>query len=332
MNRRYFITGLTTIGLSSCQFLPQSNTLKIEFLSNSIPGVVIKNFQRSHRISVTPKPHKNYSNLLSHFNQSSPAILGIGDAWLASVVSSLQEIDPKQIPNLNLIPPRWRSVGILNDKLYAVPYRWGATVVVYNQNKFKQKKIPPINAWQDLWHPQLRRRISLPDNVREVIGLCSKRRGFSYNENKSEDIKNIIEDLLSLDGQTLSYTSNYYVQSLVNEDTWVAVGWSGEFQEIVKRYPQFKIIYPQEGTALWFDCWTIPKNSSDISSGYQWINYCLQSKNSHLITLLTNATGIVDQPSFLTQSYLDRCEPILPLPQAIDRQYQKIWQDLRQKT
>ncbi|MCA1903822.1 MAG: extracellular solute-binding protein [Cyanobacteria bacterium KgW148] len=331
MNRRSFTIGLSAITLGGCQLFP-SPSLNIEVISGIIPAKLIKEFNQINKSKLTLKISKNYDELTQSFtNSTNTNLIATGDAWLASIFSSLQVIDPKQISNFNLIPDLWRSVGTINSNLYAIPYRWGATVIVYNQKKFAKNNIPPIQTWQDLWHPQLKRKISLPDHDREVIGLCCKRRGLSYNHIPDNDIAQLQEDLDSIDQQTLVYTSNHYVQALVHEDTWAAVGWSGDFLEIVKRYPQLKIIYPQEGTALWFDCWALTQNLPDIASAYQWINYCLEPQNSHLITLLTNGNGITDPQKLLDQAYLDRCEPILPLPQAASLTYEKLWQELRQK-
>lgn len=356
MNRRNFIIGLGTIGLNGCQFSDSTNSLKLGLTTGSIPGKFIRNFSQSNKIKLVPKINKNYDELIRVFNKSSNSIdiLGLGDAWLSSLPSPPRTIDPKRIPNWNLIPPQWRTVGVRDNRILAIPFRWGTTVIIYNQAKLKQQNIPPIASWQDLWHPRLKRKISLPDNAREVIGLCLKRRGLSFNSTdpfqttqiqaKSSagergirakimpnQFTQLKTDIDTLNQQVLNYTSTYYVQSLVNEDTWVAVGWSADVIEIVKRYPELKIIHPQEGTALWFDCWVIPKNSANIASAYQWFNYCLDPANSRLITLLTNGKGITDREESLSPAYLHRCEPILPLPPEIDRQYQKIWQDLRQK-
>ncbi|MFN3362154.1 MAG: ABC transporter substrate-binding protein, partial [Pseudanabaenaceae cyanobacterium] len=188
--------------------------------------------------------------------------------------------------------------------------------------------IPPIQSWQDLWHPGLQRRISLPDNDREVIGLCLKRRGFSYNQMPLVDIEQLQADLHSLDGQTLTYTSNYYVQALVQEDTWVAVGWSNDVHTIVKRYPYLRVVHPQEGTALWFDCWAVLQPHPLIA---KWINYSLQPHQSHLLTVFTDGIGITDTDRFLPPAYLAKCEPILPLSPSATTAYQKLWRQLRDK-
>ncbi len=332
MHRRKFIIGLSTIGLGGCQFSTKTNSLKLELISGTIPGNFIKNFGKLGKVKLVPNINKNYDELVEALNKSSNNVdlVCIGDAWLSNIKSSLQEINLNQITNWNLIPSAWRSVGIIDNKNLAVPFRWGTTVIVYNQAKFKQQNIPPISSWQDLWHPKLKQRISLPDNDREVIGLCLKKAKLSYNENiiNSE----IQAELSNLHQQTLTYSSNSYVQSLVNEDTWAAVGWSSDVTEIVKRYPKLKVIHPEEGTALWFDCWVIPKDLTDNVLVYQWLNFCLEPANSHLITLLTNGNGITDRDQTLTDEYLDRCEPILPLPNEIAQKYQKIWQELRQKT
>jgi putative spermidine/putrescine transport system substrate-binding protein len=334
MNRRKFCLGLGTIGLSGCQLISSPNSLTIGLISGIIPGKFIQDFSRQNKIKLLPKLNKNYDKLLTALagDEPAPSIFTIGDSWLTELKISLHPLDPKLISNWSLVPPKWRSVGERNGQLLGIPFRWGTTVIVYNQNKFKRHNIPPITSWQDLWHPLLKRKISLPDNDREVIGLCLKKRGLSYNQMPQSWDAQLTQDLDTINQQVLTYTSNYYVQALVNEDTWACVGWSADFTEIVKRYPQLKVVHPQEGTALWFDCWVISQTLSNLDLAYKWFNYCLDPQNSRLVTLLTRGTGITDRDQSLPSSYLDRCEPILPLPPAAEAQYQQVWQQLRQKT
>lgn len=154
MNRRSFTIGLSAITLGGCQLFP-SPSLNIEVISGIIPAKLIKEFNQINKSKLTLKISKNYDELTQSFtNSTNTNLIATGDAWLASIFSSLQVIDPKQISNFNLIPDLWRSVGTINSNLYAIPYRWGATVIVYNQKKFAKNNIPPIQTWQDLWHPQ----------------------------------------------------------------------------------------------------------------------------------------------------------------------------------
>ncbi|MCS6960637.1 MAG: extracellular solute-binding protein [Pseudanabaenaceae cyanobacterium SKYGB_i_bin29] len=330
MKRRYFLAGLTTLGITGCRQLSDAYRLNITLLAGAIPNQFLRQFQRQQGVRLLPKLGNNYAEIakLMTEGQTETNVSSLGDSWLPLLRDSLQEIDPQSLSNWHLIPSQWRSVGVIDNKLYGIPYRWGTTVIIYNTRQLQKFNIPPLQSWQDLWHPGLKRRISLPDSDREVIGLCLKRRGFSYNQTELVNRTELQADLASLDQQTLTYTSNYYVQSLVQEDTWAAVGWSNDVQEIVKRYPHLKVVNPQEGTALWFDCWAVAKPNPLNPA---WIDYCLQPQQSHLITVLTDGIGVTDTDHFLPTAYLNKCEPILPLPPSVATAYQKIWRELRNK-
>ncbi|HEY9740889.1 MAG TPA: extracellular solute-binding protein, partial [Coleofasciculaceae cyanobacterium] len=215
---------------------------------------------------------------LPFIGDKTPAIANLvtlGDYWLETAIKD-QLIQPLKIEDLKgwqQLPQRWQELVRRNDQgqldksglVWAAPYRWGTTVIAYNREKFKDLGWTPKD-WSDLWRPELRDRISLLDQPREVIGLTLKKLGASYNTTKLSEVPNLKEELLALHQQVKFYSSNNYLQPLLLEDTWVAVGWSTDVLPLRTSYRQIEAIVPQSGTALWADLWVQPASVSDGTS------------------------------------------------------------------
>jgi putative spermidine/putrescine transport system substrate-binding protein len=281
-------------------------------------------------------------------------LLTLGDYWLKAAIEQkliqpLEEAELKQLKTWPTLDERWRQLVTRNDKGYlapqgkvwAAPYRWGSTVIVYNRDKFKELGWTPQD-WSDLWREELRSRISLLDNPREVIGLVLKKLGKSYNTENLDTVPNLEKELQALNQQVKLYSSNTYLEPLIIGDTWLAVGWSSDVLQLLARYPQLSVVVPQSGTAIWADLWVRPirASKSDVSS--KWIDFCWQPDIAKQITLKTRGnspifpeitTADIQEPirSFLqtNRQVFSKSEFLLPLSISTAKQYESLFNKIK---
>jgi putative spermidine/putrescine transport system substrate-binding protein len=276
----------------------------------------------------------------------------LGDYWLAQAIKQklIQPLDAAKLQQWLSLPSRWQELVKRNDqgqldaggKVWAAPYRWGNTVIVYNREKFESLGWIPSD-WSDLWREELRDRISLLDQPREVIGLTLKKLGKSYNIKNINNIPDLEQQLRTLHQQVKFYSSDTYLQPLILGDTWLAVGWSTDVLPAIQRYQQIAAVIPQSGTALWADLWVRPSSEvSNTSLGEQWIDFCWQPQIAEQISVQSKATSPIPlklkssdiqkplQSLLLsTPEIFQRSEFLLPLTEATMQQYQSLWQKIR---
>lgn len=290
-------------------------------------------------------------------------LVTLGDSWLEAAIGQ-QLIQPLKITELNgwqQLPVRWQEIvkrdnqGQLSKsgQVWGAPYRWGTTVIAYNREKVKEWGWTPKD-WSDLWRPELRGRIALLDQPREIIGLTLKKLGASYNTTDLSQLPNLEKELLKLHQQVKLYSSDHYLEPLIVGDIDVAVGWSTDIFPLRSIYREIGAVVPVSGTALWADIWVQPvinrnkSNSEETSDGQalikQWIDFCWQPKPAREISLFSNATSpmltnvnAADLPEDLRKnslllppsSVLEQSEFIKPLPKAAIEQYKALWKKIR---
>ena len=388
LNRRSFLinsTSLTLLSLmSGCS---QENALKIFLLQSSIPSQLIASFRRNFKdlgnLQLKPKSDlKDLFKLLETWqgkNQqqekeqkfSLPSLnfrskkqeIGnlatIGNYWLSEAVKEelIEPISPEKISQWNQLPFLFRSLVTLNSqgnldakrKVWAAPYRYGFTMIAYRKDKLKRLNWTPTD-WQDLWNkPELKHRISLLNQPREVIGLTLKKinSSYSYNTKDLNKIPQLKSELTALNKQVKFYDSINYLQPLILGDTWLAVGWSSDILPLIKSYPNIGGVIPISGTSLWADLWVKPKNSSPVESELinKWIDFCWQPESVNQISLFSNAASpllltlnksnlvadiVKNKLIYPNRNIINNSEFILPLPADINEQYQQLWQEIRQ--
>lgn len=375
MDRRSFLLGISTLTLS--QLITGCGTnqqppLNVQLLKNSIPGQVVNQFRKTvtqgGKLKFTPvnqlqelfkllqtwqQPPTNNQQEWTRYlpfnqNQKSPTanLVTLGDYWLQAAIDQklIQPLATTNIKNLANLNEKWQQL-IKRDqegKIWGVPYRWGNTVIIYNQEKFQKLGWKPTD-WSDLWRSELQNRISLLNHPREVIGLVLKKLGKSYNTENIKQISALKPELQALNQQVKFYDSQNYLEPLITGDTWLAVGWSHDIIPVISRYQKFAAVVPQSGTAIWTDLWVSPKGVSNDGLAYQWLDFCLQPNTSKQIALLTKSNSPVDnamvlgdiqkqlQNLFLTDAeILAKSEFILPLPPAVMKEYEDLFIKIKQ--
>ena len=356
MDRRkfLFLSGAAIAGIGGCQWsnpFDQRDRLRILGLLGALPSKTINQFESAFPVKAEFKaenlPSKLWQELQNQPNLTKDKayqLISVGDGWLdlAIAQSLIEPITPElltKIPQWQKLSPLWQTSVTRNQQIWGIPYRWGATAIAYRQDRLEFE----INQWSDLWRPEIKQKLSLPDDAREVIGLVLKKMGQSYQPESLAKISTLTQELKSLNAQVLTYSSEHYLQSLLTDDTVAVVGWTSDMYRAQKQNPNLKVVIPQDGTALWSDLWVIPKGASAITA-IDWMNFCLTPAIATQITSLTDAVSPsnelaqvpnsvkADSIKFFSSDILAKSELISPLSPPVLAQYQDLWTKMRSGT
>ena len=67
---------------------------------------------------------------------------------------------------------------------------------------------------------------------------------------------------------------------MANEESMVAVTFSGEAADMIAENPHLHYVIPAEGSNLWFDNIVIPKTAQNKAGAYDFINFMLRPENA----------------------------------------------------
>lgn len=295
-----------------------------------------------------------------------PDLVMLGDYWLSKAIewgfvqpmstdklTMWEKLTDEPIPWKTLVTRdnRGKLAGVGSEShIWGAPYRWGSTVMAYRRDKFEELGWMPTD-WSDLWKPELRHRISLPESPRTVIGLTLKKLGLSYNTENLSEVSQLETELSALHQQVKLYSSNAYLQPFLLEDTWLAVAPSTDILSLPQYDREILAVVPQSGTSLWADLWVRPagvgnpgENSQEIALWQKWIDFCWEDYIVSQLSLLTKAaspilTGM--QRGLLPENIqknlvlfppaqtLSNSEFLNPLPDEAIEQYRQLWVKVR---
>ncbi|WP_353931264.1 extracellular solute-binding protein [Okeanomitos corallinicola TIOX110] len=377
MDRRSFLLG--TSGILVSQILigcnnQNQNQLKIQLLKGSIPGQVVNQFRKTlesgtklnfvpiNQINIAFKQLQTWQQpkepgweRFIPFRQNQKTapsdLVTLGDYWLKAAIEQklIQPLETEEIKQWSALNQKWQQLVKRNNQgnidpngqVWAAPYRWGNTVIVYNREKLREFDWQPTD-WSDLWREELRSRISLLNHPREVIGLVLKKLGKSYNTENIAKIANLETELQTLNQQVKFYDSTTYLEPLIIGDTWLAVGWSSDVIPLLSRYPKLGAVIPQSGTAIWADLWVKPAGVKKNDLQSRWINFCWQPDIAKQIIKFTETnspipTNIADadiskplQRLLLNnQNLFNKSEFLLPLSPDTNKQYETLFKQMK---
>lgn len=205
-----------------------------------------------------------------------PDLVTMGDFWLTLAIRQklLQPMTVENIPTWKNLDPQLRALVMRNDRgelaaegqVWAMPYRINSTVLVYRKDIFADRELPIPTDWDDLWRSDLKGRISLLDQPREVIGLTLKMLGKSYNTEDLAAVPDLKSKLAQLHHNAKFYSSTNYLQPLMLDQIWLAMASSTDALMMMRRNPKLAAVFPRSGTALNADLWVQPALPEKVES------------------------------------------------------------------
>ncbi|MBE9229848.1 extracellular solute-binding protein [Phormidium sp. LEGE 05292] len=251
----------------------------------------------------------------------------------------LQELDHDRLSGLNNLMPQFKNPEYDPGNRHSVPISWGTTGLIYNSKKLEK----PPEDWDYLWQNQqtLSKRMTLMDDVREVMGATLRMLGYSYNSTNPEEVRQAYEKLKILKPAIASFTTDAWKEQILAGDLLIAMGYSADAIEVTEENPDLKYVIPRSGTSLWTDTMVIPKNAPNPEAAYAWISFMLEPSVAALVTetlnfATPNSTALKELPEKITknvtlfppESVLTRAERISPIGK-FSEVYENYWTQLR---
>jgi len=181
-------------------------------------------------------------------------------------------ISESMVPNIANIDKRWKeSCGN-----FGVPYFYGTVGILYD---ITQNASPP-NSWADLLSPSKEHQghVGMIKDMTDTLIPPLLYLGYNLNSEKEDELKKAYQLLR----QQAPYVASYdYVLTAVQEKgdrkqtIHLALGFSGDQYTLndLTGTDNWSYVIPQEGTALWVDCISIPRQSTNQKSALAFLNY-----------------------------------------------------------
>ena len=192
----------------------------------------------------------------------------------------IEKIDHAKCPNVKANFDKSFASQIIDPEfLYSVPY-----TVTYTGFMYAKDKIPEgadVESWKILENPALKGRITLLDDIREVIGAGLMSLGHSINSTDPAEIDAAVAQVLKWKSNSRKFDAESYKTEVAGGSTWIGHGYStdatqvivGDEEEGMAPRDDIGFALPKEGFAIAFDEMVVAKDSRRKDLAYAFINY-----------------------------------------------------------
>lgn len=181
-------------------------------------------------------------------------------------------IDTSKIANLRYIDTELRT-AFPNADSHAIPYFWGTVGIAYRHDLLTT----PITTWQQLFRPtaELRGKICLLEDGRDLISMAMKSLGYSANSADSKQINTVEALMLAQKPYVKSYMYmplNVHSPMLKGEIA-AAMTFNGDALYLKQHNNNVTYVLPEEGGNIWIDYLAIGANSQNSDLAHQFLNF-----------------------------------------------------------
>ena len=184
-----------------------------------------------------------------------------------------------------------------NFSKYAIPYTWGTMGYTYNPEKVD---VSLVSTWEAQWNPQLSKRITVKDSVRDTIftavmhvyksELDTLKAQYEagtisaevYNDhlteifNRSDDqtLQKVKQALIDMKDNIYGLEVDDGKNEIVTGTYDVSLSWSGDAVysmdqgEDSSNPVYLNYVVPEEGSNIWYDGWCMPKGANTELAKY----------------------------------------------------------------
>lgn len=186
----------------------------------------------------------------------------------------LYELDQSRLKGLDTLFPRFQNPAYDPYNRYSIPLSWGTTGLLYNPQKLSG--VP--DDWDFLWDNRstLAKRMTLLNDMREVIGAVLKSLGHSYNSKDPDHLLQAYEKLKEIKPFLASFTTDAWRTQILSGDLALSMVYSADASEISEENNQLRYIIPKSGSSLWTDTLVIPVTAPNVEGAYAWMNFMLR--------------------------------------------------------
>ena len=267
--------------LEKAQGFSGANTLTIYNWGDYIDPDLIKKFEKETSYKVSYETFDSNEAMFTKVQQGGTAYdITIPSEYMIQKMmknNMLKKLDHSKIKGMDAIDPAFKNLDFDPNNDYSIPYFWGTLGIIYN-DKFVDKA--NMTSWNDLWRPELLNNIMLIDGAREVLGLALNSDNQSLNSKDMAQLTAAKEKLMGMVPNVKAIVADEIKMYMSNEESAVAVSFSGEAAEMLENNKHLHYVIPEEGSNLWFDNIVIPKTAKNIEGAYAFINFMLEPENA----------------------------------------------------
>lgn len=250
--------------------------LSIYNWSDYVAEDTIPNFEKEFGVRVTYETFESNEEMVARLASSASGYdLVVPSNYIVPEMISGQLVAPlsrQYLTNLANLALTFVDPVFDPGNRYSIAYQWGTTGYAWRTDRLSEAP----DSWSIFHDSRLRGKMTMMDDMRDVIGAWLRFRGHSLNSTVESELRQAKGDALIARRNLKAYISAPVKGQLVSGDVWVAQLWNGDTQQARAEQPNIGYTIPKEGCTIWTDSMMIPQSAPHKRAAHEFINYVLR--------------------------------------------------------
>ncbi|MBC8128566.1 MAG: spermidine/putrescine ABC transporter substrate-binding protein [Gloeobacteraceae cyanobacterium ES-bin-144] len=251
--------------------------------------------------------------------------------------SRLQALDSSKIPNIKHVDANYLKRALDPNMIHSVPYMMAPTCLAWLGSKVADA----VPSYSMLDRADLKGRITLLDDMREVLGAALRSLGFPLNSKDPAQLAQACEVAKRWKKNIAKFDNEQYKSGIASGEFHLVQGYAGDLLQVADENPDIVVKIPNEGTAFSCDDLCIPKDAKAVELAHKFINFVTDpenaAKNMEFIAYrapnqeayrLLSEDFRGNEALFPSEEVFAKCEPIDDLGDALAL-WSKTWDEVK---
>jgi len=282
MNRRHFITtsaaALAATSLPSCNSSGKKKTLTVFTWADYLSENATAGFEKANDCTVVIDTFDSNEAMLAKLESGATGYdILVPSSYAVQALnrkSMLMPLDHSKLPNLKNVDASYLAKAADTKMEFSVPYMMAPTCLCYLESKVSN----PVESWSMLDRTDLKGRVTLLDDMREVLGAALKFLGHSLNSTDPAQLAAARDVAIGWKKNIAKFENEQYKTGIASGEFFLVQGYAGDLLQASEENEDMRIFIPQEGSAFSCDDLCIPKNTTQPDLAHAFIDHLTASE------------------------------------------------------
>jgi spermidine/putrescine transport system substrate-binding protein len=285
MTRKFWMAaGLAAALVALCGCAEKKPVLHIYTWSDYIKPELVQQFEQENHCQVVIDTYDSNESMYAKLKAGATGYdLLFPSSYMVKIMADqgmLQKLNLDLIPNRTNIDPAYMKLAIDKEMVHSVPYTVTITCLGYLGSKVKDFQ----PTWSMLDREDLKGRMTMLNDHREVIGSALKYLGYSLNTLDDQQLAQAKEVVLRWKKNLAKFENEQYKNGLASGEFLLTHGYSGDLLLVQSENPDIQIAVPREGSQINFDDMVIPVGAPQPELAHKMINFILEPQSAAELT------------------------------------------------
>lgn len=276
MNRRHFLA--TTSAAIAASTLPgcsggNKNTLRVYTWADYLDPALAERFESENscklQIDTFDSNEAMYAKLAA--GATGYDVLVPSSYMVKTLIreNRLQPLAPAKLKNMEHVDPDYLKRALDPEMKYSVPYMMAPTCLAWLASKVSG----PVASYAMFDREDLKGRITLLDDMREVLGAALLSLGFSLNSTNPAELAKARDVVVRWKKNIAKFDNEQYKSGIASGEFHLVQGYAGDLLQVADENDDIVVKIPNEGTAFSCDDLCIPKDAAKVELAHAFINF-----------------------------------------------------------